>query len=112
MRYVRYAVEGPSDEPVAEKLINSVGLMPYRTLTAYGKGNLDKKLPGLNNTANEIAWLVIRDVDKDDRDLCIPDLHSKLLGGDVRGGMCFAWPSDPPRLGYWPTTMPLLITSA
>lgn len=89
MQYVRYAVEGPSDEPVAEKLLRSVGLKPYRTLTAYGKGNLDRKLPGLNRAAGSMAWLVIRDADRDDSRLCIPDLRSKLLGGDARGGMCF-----------------------
>ena len=36
-----------------------------------------------------MAWLVIRDADRDDRVLCIPDLRSKLLGGDARAGMCF-----------------------
>ena len=89
MQYVRYAVEGPSDEPVAEKLLHSVGLEPHRTLTAHGKGNLDKKLPGLDKTASSMAWLVIRDVDKDDSELCIPDLRLRLLGGNASGGMCF-----------------------
>lgn len=89
MQYVRYAVEGPSDEPVAEKMLRSAGLEPYRTLTAHGKGNLDKKLPGLNKTASSMAWLVIRDMDRDDSHLCIPELHSKLLDGDARAGMCF-----------------------
>ena len=63
MRYVRYAVEGPTDEAVAETLLKSAGLIPRHTLTTYGKDYLDRKLPGLNRTASTLAWFVIRDLD-------------------------------------------------
>ena len=63
MLYVRYAVEGPTDEPVAEKL--------------------------LNRTAKSLAWLVMRDLDRDDKDHCVPALHAKLLNGPTNPGMCF-----------------------
>jgi len=41
---VAYAVEGPTDEAVAEVLIRSVGLAPRRIFTARGKSRLDPKL--------------------------------------------------------------------
>ena len=89
MRYVRYAVEGPTDEPVAETLLKSAGLIPRHTLTTYGKDYLDRKLPGLNRTASTLAWFVIRDLDHDDNHLCIRALRSNLMKGQTRGGMCF-----------------------
>lgn len=81
MIVVCYAVEGWTDEPVAEKIISSAGLAPHHTLTADGKANLDKKLPGLNKSAASMPWLVIRDLDRDDERFCIPDLRADLLSG-------------------------------
>lgn len=89
MIIVCYAVEGWTDEPVAEKIISSVGLLPHHTLTADCKANLDKKLPGLNKSAASMPWLVIRDLDRDDKRFCIPDLRADLLGGhELRPLMC------------------------
>lgn len=89
MIIVCYAVEGWTDEPVAEKIISSVGLVPHHTLTAACKANLDKKLPGLNKSAASMPWLVIRDLDRDDKRFCIPDLRADLLGGhELRPLMC------------------------
>ena len=75
MLYVKYAVEGRTDQPIAEKLLQAAGLEPERPLIAYGKANLDNKLPGLNRSARQLAWLVIRDLDRDDRNICVPDLR-------------------------------------
>ena len=89
MIVVCYAVEGWTDEPVAEKIISSVGFVPHHTLTADGKANLDKKLPGLNKSAASMPWLVIRDLDDDDEQFCIPDLRANLLGRhEHRPSMC------------------------
>lgn len=89
MIVVCYAVEGWTDEPVAEKIISSVGFVPYHTLTADCKANLDKKLPGLNKSAASMPWLVIRDLDRDDKRSCIPDLRAHLLDGqELRPLMC------------------------
>jgi len=97
MQYVRYAVEGPSDEPVAEKLLHSVGLKPHRTLTAHGKGNLDKKLPGLTR-----VWRV---GDPRFGQGLQRTLHTRpeieIAGGAMPAeGCAFDWRSEPPRLGY------------
>lgn len=89
MLYVSYAVEGPTDQPVAEKLLQASGLYPAQQLIVGGKENLDKKLPGINRSAAHWAWLVIRDLDKDDRNRCVPDLLVNLLGGRANDGMCF-----------------------
>ena len=89
MLYVQYAVEGRTDQPIAEKLLQVSGLNPYRPLITDGKANLDEKLPGLNRSARQLAWLVIRDLDRDDRNSCVPDLRVKLLNGPANRGMCF-----------------------
>lgn len=79
---VRYAVEGATDAPVAEKLLTNAGFCPVHTLTAHGKAKLDPKLPGLNKAAAGTPWLVLRDVDHDDAGSCVPDLLGALLKGD------------------------------
>lgn len=89
MLYIKYAVEGRTDQPIAEKLLQAAGLEPDRPLIAYGKTKLDKKLPGLNRSARQLAWLVIRDLDRDDRNICVPDLRKTLLNGPSNIGMCF-----------------------
>lgn len=84
MIFICYAVEGWTDAPVAVRILSVAGFKPYREITAGGKANLDKKLPGLNKAAASMPWLVIRDLDHDDEQLCIPDLRINLLGGHKR----------------------------
>ena len=86
---VRYAVEGPTDEPLAKRLITTVGMNPRATLVAGGKLRLDPKLPGYNAAAHHSAWLVLRDLDHDDVGGCVPELVQDLLGGPPSEGMCF-----------------------
>lgn len=86
---IRYAVEGSTDEPLARRLIGTVGMNPRATLIAGGKPKLDPKLPGYNAAARHSAWLVLRDLDHDDAGSCVPDMVQKLLGGLPSGGMCF-----------------------
>lgn len=90
MQFVSWAVEGRSDEPVAEKLLEATHLSPHHVLTARGKTKLDLKLPGLNSAAKlESPWLVLRDLDHDDENSCLPTLHREILRGEPNPGMCF-----------------------
>lgn len=78
---VLYAVEGRGDEPVAEKLIRSAGCQPRLAFQAGGKSKLDPKLPGFDKSAPHLCWFVLRDLDHDDRDRCIPTVLQDLLKG-------------------------------
>jgi hypothetical protein len=74
---VSYAVEGWTDEAVAEKLLRLVGCEPWRRFTARGVGRLDPKLPGYNASARRQPWLVLRDLDAAE---CPPTLVQELVG--------------------------------
>lgn len=87
MSEVSYAVEGPTDEPVAERIITRAGHEPRRVLTAGGKVRLDARIPGYNRSARHLRWLVVRDLDQDDATSCIPDLRRVLVGGVVAPGL-------------------------
>jgi hypothetical protein len=78
---VVYAVEGPTDEPVATRLIEMAGCHPRRVFTAQGKSKLDPKIPGYNHSARHRCWLVLRDLDHDDKANCLPDLLKTLANG-------------------------------
>ena len=62
---VYLAVEGDSDVPVAERMIRSVGLEPYRAVVARGKSQLDPRIPDLNRSGTRLNWLILRDLDHD-----------------------------------------------
>lgn len=90
MYTVRYAVEGFTDEPVAEKLLLGSGFSPAPGLIARSKARLDEVLQGLNRSASRTTpWVVLRDLDQDDREICVPALHSHLLDGPANQGMIF-----------------------
>ena len=81
---VRYAVEGPTDEPLAKRLIEAVDMKPKATFIARGKSKLDPRLPGYNAAGRHSAWLVLRDLDHDDAGSCVPALVQSLLGGSPK----------------------------
>ena len=88
---VACAVEGITDEPVARRLLAEVGL-PVGPFVGKGggKSRIDPRLPGWNRAAARLPWLVVRDLDNDDRDACIPALRWRLLGdAPSQHGMCF-----------------------
>lgn len=89
MRPVTCAVEGTSDDPVARRMLQAVGLTPGVVIVEEGKTILDPKLPNYNRAARHMPWLIVRDLDHDDRRDCIPDLRLRLLGGAPSAGMCF-----------------------
>ena len=54
-----------------------------------GKHQIDQGLPGWNASSIRRPWLVLRDLDHDDFDTCIPGLRTQLLGSPWQEGMCF-----------------------
>ena len=99
---VTCAVEGITDEPIARRLLAEAGLSVGPFVRKYGGwSRIDRRLPDWNASAERLPWLVIRDLDRDNRDVCIPALRSRLLGNSgAQSGMCFrfavrsveAWP--------------------
>ena len=87
MTEVSYAVEGATDEPVAERIITAGGHQARRVLTAGGKTRLDARIPGYNRSALHRPWLVLRDIDHDDAGICIADLRRSLAGAEISTGM-------------------------
>lgn len=63
--YVSGAVEGPSDEAVLRRIIESRDGIVHRVQVQNGKANLRRALPGYNNAAKGDPWLVLVDLDQD-----------------------------------------------
>jgi hypothetical protein len=78
---VLFAVEGTTDVPFAERIIESVGRVPHLVLVAGGKPNLDSQLARWSQPSNRMPFLVLRDWDASDRAACVPEHVTKLLGG-------------------------------
>lgn len=90
MSKVSYAVEGWTDEPIAEKLILAAGRDPWRRYSGGGKSQLDPKIPGYNRSAATQPWLVLRDLDQDEN--CPEALVARLLGGPCSNHMSLRIP--------------------
>jgi hypothetical protein len=60
---VQLVVEGPSDIPVATKLVEDAGLEVATVLDMRGCEALDESLSGFNQAAKLSPWVVIRDLD-------------------------------------------------
>ena len=82
MTFVRLAVEGPTDLPVAERMLRDAGLHPVEPIITWGKERLDALIPGLNGAATGTNWLILRDLDHDAD--CAPSLMLQLLAGSSR----------------------------
>ena len=82
MTFVRLAVEGPTDVPVAERMLRDAGLRPLEPIITGGKTRLDALIPGLNGAAAGMNWLILRDLDRDAH--CPPALITQLLAGSSR----------------------------
>lgn len=90
MKQVLIAVEGVTDEPVAERLVKLVGMDPRLVYTAHGKSKLDPKISGYNASAERVRWLVLRDADTDTvTPQCPTDLIERLAKVPLHKGMCF-----------------------
>lgn len=82
MRVVYFAVEGRTDVPVAERLIESVGCRPQQAIVAGSKSRLDPRLPALNRSGTHLNWLILRDLDRDAP--CASRLVRRLVGAGTR----------------------------
>jgi hypothetical protein len=58
-------VEGATDEPVARRLLDHIGLMAGTVYGSHGKGHLLKRLPAYNHAARFTSWFVMIDLDND-----------------------------------------------
>jgi hypothetical protein len=65
MVVVSIAVEGPTDVPVARRVLEAVGLGIGPVYQKGGKGGLDRRLSGYNRAALISPWMVLRDLDHD-----------------------------------------------
>jgi hypothetical protein len=74
---INLAVEGPTDEAVAKKLLDSVGAQPGPVCGKQGKPFLKRKIQGFHQAAQRIPWFVIVDLDQDFD--CAPALRSAWL---------------------------------
>ena len=84
--YVTIAVEGPTDTPVARRLLTHLGLETGPIHETSGKVGLDKRLLGFNRAAANAPWLVLRDLD---HDAPCPSELVKLLLPSPAIQMCF-----------------------
>ena len=82
MTFVRLAVEGPTDVPVAERILRDARLRATEPIITWGKTRLDALIPGLNDAATGMNWLILRDLDNDAP--CPPALVPQLLAGRSR----------------------------
>ena len=81
MTFVKLAVEGETDVPVAERMLRCVGLDALHPIVTHGKTKLDRLIPGLNRAAKGMNWLILRDLDHDAP--CASALVRTLLAGQI-----------------------------
>lgn len=62
---VHFLVEGVTDEAVAKRLLDYVGLVPGKSFGKNGKASLLSRLPNYNQAARFNLWFVIVDLDND-----------------------------------------------
>jgi predicted SnoaL-like aldol condensation-catalyzing enzyme len=80
MTVVLYAVEGSTDAPIAEKLIQLVGRLPRQVSASGGAGVVDSKIARWAKPSNRAPMLILRDWDSVDGVECAPRLVQKLAG--------------------------------
>ena len=80
MTFVRLALEGETDVPVAKRILNVAGVESLEPIVARSKTRLDPLIPGLNRAAAGMNWLILRDLDHDAP--CPAGLVGRLLGGN------------------------------
>lgn len=62
---VTVALEGPTDKPLARKILARAGLELGEVFGLRGKAHLDVNLQGFNAAAAWAPWFVLRDLDAD-----------------------------------------------
>ncbi len=74
---ITLAVEGPTDEAVARRLLDEADIETGPVYLRNGKHSLDPRLDAYNRAARVSRWLVLRDLDDDAP--CAPALTARLL---------------------------------
>lgn len=83
MTRVLYAVEGPTDQPIAEALISHVGRVPRPMSVEGGSWRIDRGLRRWTMPSNVAPTLVIRDWDgRSDQSPCTAELVQRLTRTD------------------------------
>lgn len=83
---INLAVEGPTDEAVAVRLIHHVGAEAGVVYGKQGKPYLRDRVSGFNHAARHTPWLVLVDLDRDAD--CAPPLRAAWLP-DPAPQLCF-----------------------
>ncbi|NMC21518.1 MAG: hypothetical protein GYA33_13985 [Thermogutta sp.] len=83
---INAAVEGPTDEAVAVRLIHHVGAKAGTVYGKKGKPHLHARVSGFNRAARHAPWLVLVDLDQDAQ--CAPPLKTAWLP-DPAPQLCF-----------------------
>ncbi len=84
--FVWGAVEGNLDEAVLRRLVEDEGAVLHRLYGRKGKPHLKERLTGFNQSARQLPWVVIMDLDQDFD--CAPPLKAECLPDPARY-MCF-----------------------
>jgi hypothetical protein len=79
VNYVYAVVEGVTDVPVAQKIVGQAGRHLANVFELGGKTRINAKVPDFNRVARHQSWFVLRDLDRDDTDICIEGLRRQLL---------------------------------
>ena len=82
MVFLNAAVEGLTDEALVRRICSYCGITIQNVYSQGGKANLDRKLPGYNNSARTRWWLILRDLDHDA--VCAAQLLTQLLPSPAR----------------------------
>ena len=76
-RFVTVAVEGDSEVPIIDRILDLVGIERGVVYGLKGKDFLDNRLLNYNQAARHSGWLILRDLDHDAG--CAPALIEGLL---------------------------------
>ena len=82
---INLVVEGPPDETIVRRVLDTAGLRPNLVIVAHGKPDLLKRLAAYNRAARYFPWLCLVDLDSDPRCVpefvhdCLPERHPNML---------------------------------
>jgi hypothetical protein len=83
MTSVNILIEGSTDEPVAKRLLNHLGLEVGTVYGGRGKSYLLERLPNYNKAARFAPWFVVVDLDTDAQ--CPPQATGRWLPNPAKG---------------------------
>lgn len=75
--FITVAVEGITDEAVADRILRTVGAEPARIYVTHGREKLKSRIHAYNEAARHVPWLIL--VDLNHAEACAPQLKSLWL---------------------------------